>query len=49
MGATLHCSAQASDGDGFSCSRAQALGHMGFSSSDSQALERGLSSCGTWA
>ena len=34
---------------GFSFCRAQALGHEGFISSGSQASERRLSNCGTWA
>ena len=43
------CGAWASDCCGFSCRRARALGHVGFSSFHSQALEHKLSSCGTWA
>ena len=56
MGATLHCGAQASHCNGFSCCRAQALGTWasvvvarGFSSCGSRALERRLSSCGAGA
>ena len=54
--ATLHCSAQASHCDGFSCWGAWALGTWslvvaasGLTSFHSQALERRLSSWGTWA
>ena len=43
------CSAQASHCGGFSCRRAQALGHIGSNSSGSQALEPGISSRGAWA
>ena len=39
---TSHC-------HGFSCHRVWALGLVGFSNCSSQALESGLSSCGTWA
>ena len=41
--------AQASWGFGFSCGRAQALGHAGFSSCGFRTLERRLSSCSAWA
>ena len=44
MGATLHCSAQASHCGGFSCSGAQALGTQA-----SVVVAHGLSSCGSWA
>ena len=51
----LHCGARASHCSGFSCCRAQALGarasvlvERGLSSCGSWALERRLSSCGTW-
>ena len=43
------CGAQASHCGGFSCCRAQALGHMGFSSYIFRALESRLNSCGSWA
>ena len=46
--ASLSC-AQASRCGGFSCCRARAPGHTGFSGWDSQALEHMLSSCGAWA
>ena len=56
VGATLHCSVQASHCGGFSCYRAQALGvwasvvaACGLSSCGSWALEHKLSSCGAWA
>ena len=47
----LHCNccAQASHCWGFSCRRAQALGHAGFGSCGSWALEHRLRSCGTRA
>ena len=45
---SLHCSEQASYCGGFSYCGAQALGHMGFSSCVSWALEHRLSSYGTW-
>ena len=55
VGATLRCSTQASHCGGFSCCGAQAQGTWapvvvarGFSSCGSRALERRLSSCGTW-
>ena len=55
-GATLHYSAQASHGSGFSGCRAQALGMqasivpaLGLSSCSFQAVEHGLSTCGAWA
>ena len=54
MGAALSCGAQASHRGGFSCHRAWALGHMGFSSCvhgihrcRSWALEHRRNSCGT--
>ena len=55
-GATLHCGVQTSHCSGFSCCGAWALGarasvvvaHM-LHSCGSRALERRLSSCGTWA
>ena len=43
------CSTWASYCGGFSCYRAQALGHAGFSSCSSQALEHRFSSCGARA
>ena len=50
------CGAQASDGSGFSCCEALALGHTGVSSCGSQALEQlpggvapRLNACGTQA
>ena len=43
------CGAQASHCDDFSCCRAWALGHLGFSSYGSRALEHRLNSCGVWA
>ena len=55
-GATIRCGAQASHCGGFSCCGARALGAWasvvvahGLSSCGSRALERRLSSCGTWA
>ena len=48
-GLLSRCSVQASPCGGFSCLRAQALRHRGFSSCGSQALEHRLNSCGTWA
>ena len=33
---------------GFTCCGTQALGHAGFSSHGTWALEHGLISCGTW-
>ena len=55
-GATLHCGARAPHCSGFSCGGARALGVWasvvvahGLSSCGSRALERRLSSCGTWA
>ena len=42
------CSELASHRGGFSCSRAQAVGHMGFSRWGPWALELGLNSCGSW-
>ena len=39
---------QASHCNGFFCCRAQALGHSGFCSCSSCALEHGLGSCGAW-
>ena len=55
-GATLHYSAQASHGSGFSGCGAQALGMrasivaaLGLSSCSFQAVEHGLSACGAWA
>ena len=55
-GATLRCGVWASHGSGFSCCRARALVAWasvvvacGLSNCGSQALERRLSSCGTWA
>ena len=47
-GYSLSCGAQAPHCSGFSCCRAQALGHRGFSSCGSWTLELGLSSCGAW-
>ena len=54
--ATLHCGARASHCGDFSCCRARALGAQasvvvarGLSRCGSRALERRLSSCGTWA
>ena len=44
VGATLHCSAQASHCSGFSCCRARALGAWA-----SVVVARGLSSCSSWA
>ena len=41
--------ARASHCSGFSCCRAQALGHRDFSSCGPWVLERGLGSYGTWA
>ena len=56
IGATLCCSKRASHCSGFSCCKAQAIGvrasvvvARGLSSCGSRALERRLSSCGTWA
>ena len=43
------CGAWASHCRGFSCGRAQGLGHGGSSSCSSWALEHRLRSCGTWA
>ena len=43
------CNAQASHCGGFSCPGARGLGWPGFSSYDSGASERRLSSYGTWA
>ena len=43
------CSAQIFHCGGFPCYGAQALGHSGFSSCSSQALEHRLHSCGSWA
>ena len=43
------CDAQASHCGGFSCCRAWALGHLGFSSCSSQPLVYRLSSCHVWA
>ena len=43
------CDMQASHCGKFSCYGAQALGHMGFNSCSLQALEHGLSGCGTGA
>ena len=40
-------SAWASNCDGFSCCRAQTLGHVDFSSCSSHALEHRLNNCGT--
>ena len=40
------CGEWASHCSGFSCLRSQALGHLGFSSCGSQALEHRLGSCG---
>ena len=42
------CSVRASHCGGFSCCRVWALGHVGFSSSGSWALEHRLNSCGSW-
>ena len=49
-GYSFTCGAQASCCCGFSCCRAQALGHGAFSSCSSWTLEHRLSSCGacTW-
>ena len=45
--AILGCDVWAFHCGGFSCCRARALGHVGFSSCGLQTLEHGLS-CGTW-
>ena len=47
-GATLQCVEWASHCGGFSCCRAQVLGHLGFGSCGSLALEHRLKSCDTW-
>ena len=49
QGLLSSCSVQASHCGGFSCCRAQALGHTGFCSCGTRALECSLSSCGAWA
>ena len=48
-GATVHCGAWASHCRGFSCCRAQALEHAGFSSRSAWALKHRLRTCGLWA
>ena len=48
-GVSCSCSAQASHCGGFSCFRAQVLGHAGFNSCNSWAVEHRLSSCGPGA
>ena len=47
VGLLSSCGERASHCGGFSCYWAQALGHLGFHSCSSQALEHRLSSCGT--
>ena len=49
QGLLSNCSMWASHCGGFSGCRAQTLGHKGFISCGSQALEHSLTSCGTWA
>ena len=49
QGLLSSCSLRASHCGSFSCCRAPALEPANFSSCGSQALERGLSGCGTWA
>ena len=43
------CSEWASHCGGSSCHGAQAVGHLGFTSFSSRALENEVSSCGSWA
>ena len=49
QGRLSSCGVQASHCGGFSCCRAWAPGHLGFSPCGSQALEHRLSGCGTQA
>ena len=42
------CGAQTSNCGGFSCCRAQVLGHTAYNSFSSRVLEHRLKSCGTW-
>ena len=49
QGLLSSCSVQASHCGGFSCCRAQALGHSGFCSCGTWAIECRLNSCGAWA
>ena len=48
-GLLFRCGTRVSHCGGFSCHRATALRHTGFSSCGTRALEHRLSSCGVWA